>query len=134
MFDIGGLIFLLLIIAVFGGLIVLQIKLSKKEAVMPGLILPIASVIFALFIALSFTLYSGISTAGGTVETVSGSEIIIEEIQAEASDVSSDAGFSFIPVFLFNLLPCLFYLLIYFACHPFKKKNAELDKMSISDL
>lgn len=127
-------IFLLLIIAAFAGLIVLQVKLSKKEAVMPGLILPIISFVFALLIALLFVLNMAVTDTGSTVETVSGTEIITEEIQAEASEASADIGIALIPVFAINLIPCIVYLLIYFACHPFKKKRAELDKMSINDL
>lgn len=137
MASIIGIIILLMILGGFAGLIVLQVKLSRKEAAMPGLILPIISFVFALFIALVFVLNMAVTDAGGTVETVSGSEVIIEEIQVEASEKSADAGFAFLPVLAMNAIPCIVYLLIYFACHPSKKKRAkraELDKMSINDL
>ncbi len=158
MIDLGGLIFLLLIIAAFVGLIMLQVKLSKKEAVMPGLILPIISFVFALLVGTLFVVNMTVTSSGGTVvvsdeECYDGYEhhsehhsddcdnnVYIEEYSNEAESegsavVSTTLGFIF--SFAFCMVPCIVYLLIYFACHPTKKKlakKAELEKMSINDL
>lgn len=161
MIDIGGLIFLLLIIAAFVGLIVLQVKLSKKEAVMPGLILPIISLVFALLIGTLFAMNVAITSSGATIvsdETgeyifgecpdgyevhhsddcynngyIESSNIAVEENSSSIADVT----LAFICVFSVCLIPGVVFIIIYFACHPSKKKlekKAELDKMSINDL
>ena len=67
MFDFGGVLVLFILIGCFVGLIFLQIKLSKKEAVMPGLILPIISFVFALLVGILFVVNMAVTSSGGSV-------------------------------------------------------------------
>ena len=93
MVNIEGLIFLLLIIAAFVGLIILQIKLSKKEAKMPGLILPIISFVIALGMILSYVVYV---FDNDSFATDSDSQEYYEEIEEYTSDSDADESYGYI--------------------------------------
>lgn len=149
MVNIEGLIFLLLIIAACVGLIMLQIKLSKKEAKMPGLILPIISFVIALGMILSYVVYV---FDNDSFVSESDSQEYYEEIEEYTSDSDADESYGYIesieetheeiegaPIaifivfeFIMYFMPTVVFLVIYFVCHP--RKKAELDKMSISDM
>ncbi len=153
-----GIIILLAILAGFAGFIVLQVKLSKKEATMPGLILPIISFVFALVVVLSlfqFMLFNTVSYSsvsesigyydedGNFVVETEKTEYYDDMEEYQNYEETTTIGFSRIGLVIsvvMNLTPTVVFLVIYFACHPFKKrkekntKQTELDKMSISDL
>lgn len=152
MANIIGIIILLLLIAGFAGLIVLQVKLSKKEAVMPGLILPIISFALSVVITVAACLltFTNMTASGDTeyhydevtVSYTDDAEYIEEDISGdyditEEYEETMTVGIAVLPVLIIHLTPAVVFLIIYFACHPTKKrlaKKAELDKMSISDL
>lgn len=147
MIDIGGFIFLLVLVAVFVGLIVLQIKLSKKEAVRPGLILPIVFSVIAIAVAVAYALFaftgasvtSTSSTAGYDEE---GNFVVESEVveyyesveQYEMHEELYPMALNAFAVFLANIVPAVIFLIIFFLFHPFKRQEAELGKMSISDM
>jgi predicted RND superfamily exporter protein len=99
---------LLLLIIFLGGIIILQVFLSKRENKWLGLILPIISIMFSILTVLGLAFYGNQSTV----------EII----------------FQLIMVFLLSNIPTIILLAIYFACREKFKKNRELDKMNIQDL
>ncbi len=150
MASIIGIIILLLLIGGFAGLIVLQVKLSRKSAAIPGLILPIVSFVIAAVITLAYIfLACGTASAthtssiGGYDEDgdfVAESEITeyYESVEDyEIHEETASVGIAVFPVLIMYFTPTIVFLIIYFACHPTKKrlaKKTELDKMSISDL
>lgn len=138
MANIISAIFLLIMLGCFVGLIVLQVKLSKKQSPWPGLILPIISFLFALVVAFGFAAYSFVTSESVTVmEGDAQQEVYFEQVEGETFVQSEAVGVSavgFVAPLVMHLLPCVVYLLIFFSCHPFKNKRAELDRMSISDL
>ncbi len=149
--SIVGLIILLLLGGGFAGLIVLQVKLSRKEAAMPGLILPIVSFLLALLCSILPALFMYNTTAfvsetqsigyyddEGNFVVESESVDYYENMEEyEAYEESATIGIAIIPVLGMSIVPCIVFLIIYFACHPSRKKRAkqsELTKMSINDL
>ncbi len=144
---------ILLFGAIFAVIIVLQIKLSKKEAVMPGLIIPIISFVLSIIITVASCLLTfNVFTEAGETEVYYEDEVVVsytddaEYIEEDIEEVIEyekneeegyGLGLAFIPVVIFANLPTMLYLALYFIFHPTKKrlaKKAELDKMSISDL
>jgi predicted RND superfamily exporter protein len=103
--DLSKLLFLIIFL---GGIIILNVFLSKRENKWLGLILPIISIMFSIITVLGLAFYGNQSTA----------EII----------------FQLIMVFLLSNIPTIILLAIYFACREKFKKNRELDKMNIQDL
>jgi hypothetical protein len=92
--------------AIAAGLILLQIFLSKRESVWPGLILP------------------GITFCGSLL-FVLGMVVI--------GDRSSFIATSMLAFFYCNIPTCIL-LAIYFACRSKQKKRKALDRMSAQDL
>jgi hypothetical protein len=103
--DLSKLLFLIIFL---GGIIIMQVFLSRRENKWLGLILPIISIMFSILTVLGLAFYGNQSTA----------EII----------------FQLIMVFLLSNIPTIILLAIYFACREKFKKNRELDKMNIQDL
>lgn len=112
MTGIPALILLALMLATLAGLIALQIYLSRREAVWPGLILPILSLLFSLLTALSMVLYMAVPA------------------DASVWAIVPTAG----GVFLMTSIPTVIYLAIYFACRETQKRRRLLEKMNIQDL
>ena len=108
MTGIPALILLALMLATLAGLIALQIYLSRREGVWPGLILPILSLLISILMVLYMavptdaTVWEAVSAVGGT--------------------------------FLVGNIPTVIYLLIYFACRETQKRRRLLEKMNIQDL
>lgn len=99
----------LLITLVFVALIVLlQIFLSKRESIWPGLILPILSFLFSVLFVLNMAL---------PPEGVTGSFV-----------------WQTIVVFLLENIPTVILLAIHFACRGKMRRKKQLDKMNIQDL
>lgn len=146
-------VFILIALAVFGGLIVLQVFLSKKGG-KAGLVLPIISFVLALLIAVGIPVMYTFNMASSTDAIVDdytvqeGLEYIIENDEAYAdeyyfyddSDNSSSTsslfagGFvSIIILLVLCNIPTAIYTAIYLGCRP-KNKGNQLDKMNIQDL
>ncbi|MDR0951327.1 MAG: hypothetical protein LBM18_00160 [Oscillospiraceae bacterium] len=102
------LLFVVLIVtlAIFAGIIILQVYLSKKESKILGLILP------GVFFLLSFIPVLGLTLSVN----------------------SSGFYLSVFFVFLLSNLPTLILLAIYFANQTAQKRRAELEKMNKRDL
>ena len=122
----GILIFLLLLGA---GEIVLQIFLAKKESKWAGLILPIISFGISLLAALSILLFS-VNTATMT-QTANGE--IVEQTVTQINDTSSIIVGA-IAVFAYCNVPTVILLVIYTACRGKRKRQRDLEKMSVQDL
>lgn len=96
------------LIVIFAGIVALQIFLSKKENKWPGLTLPAIFVFFSLMAVLGITLY-GNGKIGQNVLRI-------------------------LFIFVTLNIPPLILLAIYFACREKRKKNKEIEIMSIQDL
>ncbi len=105
------LIFLVLVVGVF----YLQYFLSKKENKWLGLVLPIISFFFSLMAALSAVSSVTVSNNGETVGR-------------------SPGMISAIIIFLYNNIPTLIFLSIYYIEQEKIKKQARLERMKIEDL
>lgn len=95
-------------IAFLGGIILLQIFLSRAESKWPGLIFPGISFLFSIFGVLGMAVYRVQTTL----------EVIIQTFFA----------------FMYFNIPTAILLAIYFASRGRAKKNKEMDKMNIQDL
>ena len=99
----------LLITLVFVALVVLlQIFLSKRESIWPGLILPILSFLFSVLFVLNMVLPPEGVTGGFVWESIF--------------------------AFLLENIPTVILLAIYFACRGKMRRKKQLDKMNIQDL
>lgn len=99
---------LIMTLAILAGVIILQIYLSKRESKWPGLVFPIISFLFSLLYPLNMV----------------------------APSEGIDIGFiiQMIVVWLLGNIPTIILLAIYFGCREKKRRNKQLEKMSIQDL
>jgi len=103
---INTIILMIFLLALGGGIIVLQIFLSKQESKWAGLILPIITFGFSLIFVLSVANRGELST------------VIIAILTA----------------FMFCNISTAVLLVIYVACRGKRKKRRALDKMSVQNL
>lgn len=116
-----------------GGIVWLQIFLSKKNNKWFGLILPFICLMFSLLIVLNIAAYNSIQTT--VTETVDGVVISEETNQLESENPGMMAILgTILPVFLISNIPTLILLAIYFASREKLKIRNQLDKMNIQDL
>jgi hypothetical protein len=119
---------LFLLIVPIGG-IILQIFLSKKESKWPGLILPIISFAFSLMV-LSGNLLFSVHT--GTTTLMENGEVI----EQTTTQVVDDTMIIVTSVYVFVLynIPTVVLLAIYTACRGKRKRQRDLEKMTVQDL
>ena len=141
MMNIWGIVFLLFLLAVFAGIILLQVYLSKQESKWPGLILPAITFVLSVVVVLSMAVYtvSGVGTAT-TWELIDGEWVLIE--QYDIPPEIPGAGVERIPgatgrtVFIFLLMniPTAILLVIYKAVRGRHARRRDIEKMSVQDL
>jgi len=118
----------LIALAVFAGLIVLQVFLSNKESKVLGLILPGLFFTGALVVLIAILLFTPVtSTSTGMVN---GEIIIVEETINQPTAIIATAVATF---FMLNV-PTIVLLIIYAACRSKQNRIRALDKMSVQDL
>lgn len=103
--TINTLIFLILFL---GGIVLLQIFLSKRESKLPGLVLPIMAFLFGLLFPLNMV--------------------------APSDGVTVGFVFQMLLVWLLGNIPTIVLLAIYFGCRSKQRRNSQIDKMNIQDL
>ena len=121
---------LIVVLAVFAGLIVLQVFLSEKESKWFGLILPGICFTFALFALVGTLLFSAASVT--TYGMVNGELIVIEQTVAPGQTAAIIANAVFI--FLMMNIPTAILMIIYAVCRSKQRSKRALDKMSVQDL
>jgi len=130
---INMIIALLVFLLFAGGIVWLQIFLSKKNNKWFGLILPFICLMFSLLIVLNISTYSSIQTT--VTETVDGVVISEEtkQIESEKPGMLAILG-TILPVFIISNIPTIILLAIYFASREKLNIKSQLDKMNIQDL
>ncbi len=130
---INMIIALLVFLLFAGGIVWLQIFLSKKNNKWFGLILPFICLMFSLLIVLNISTYSSIQTT--VTETVDGVVISEEtkQIESEKPGMLTILG-TIIPVFIISNIPTIILLAIYYASREKLRIRNQLDKMNIQDL
>lgn len=125
---------LFLFLLIIGGVVWLQIFLSKKNNKWLGLLLPSISFIYSLMIVLSMSVFFSVQTVSETVE-VDGVIISEEtyEIESEEAGVLTTIG-TILPAFLITNVPTFILVAIYYASRERLKIRNQLDKMNIQDL
>lgn len=133
-------IFLVFILVLVGGVICLQIFLSKASNKLLGLILPAICLMFSLIIIFSNVLFmvdTGISTTETRTETVEGivisEEIIDIDIESEKPNILASLGIILVFFLILNI-PTIILLTIYFISREKLNVRYQLDKMNIQDL
>ena len=123
-------IILIVGLILLGGLIYLQIFLSKKESKWLGLILPIIN----LSLALIYVIIAGFSYSATTSfsEVKDGEIVIVEEIMTEEDKDSSLLTASI--RFVFCNISTIILLVIYFICRNSISKKKALEMMAVQDL
>lgn len=99
---------LIFVILLMGGVILLQIFLSKRESKIPGLVIPIISFLFGLLYPLNMT--------------------------APFEGVTIGFIFQMLIVWLIGNIPTIIFLAIYFACREKQYRNKQIEKMNVQDL
>lgn len=99
---------IILTLLILGGIVYLQIFLSKMESTWPGLVLPILSFLVSALFPLNMVLPSEGMTAGLIV--------------------------LMLLTWLLANIPTVILLVIYFACRGNLRRSKQLDKMNIQDL
>jgi glucan phosphoethanolaminetransferase (alkaline phosphatase superfamily) len=120
---------LIILLGICAGIIYLQIFLSKKENKWAGLIMPFISFGVSLMALFGILLFF-VSTVTSTYRMFDG-EIITQTTQITAT---SSIILSAIYIFLLYNIPTGILLAIYVACRGKRKKQRDLEKMSIQDL
>src|SRR6056297_108582 len=130
---INMIIALLVFLLFAGGIVWLQIFLSKKNNKWFGLILPFICLMFSLLIVLNISTFSSIQTT--VTETVDGVVISEEtkQIESEKPGMLAILG-TILPVFIISNIPTIILLAIYFASREKLNIKSQLDKMNIQDL
>jgi len=123
----GALLFLLLAGA---GVIMLQIFLSKKESRWPGLVMPCISFAVALLAVLSVLLFTAVTSTTGYYDE---NGVFIEQAVTQITETST-VVISVVYVFMLYNIPTGILIAIYAACRGKRKKQRELEKMSVQDL
>lgn len=126
-------IYVLLLLA---GIVWLQLFLSKQENKWLGLLLPFLSLCFSILAVLGMAAFTSITVAEQTTITNSGEVIKSIVENAPREQISSTASLILTGIYIFALcnIPTAILLAIYAACRRKRKKNMELEKMSIQDL
>lgn len=142
-------LFFLILLLFIIGLVVLQIKLSKKRNKWLGLVLPFISFLFSILAISNMYMYSIVKTTLSetivsettvtettpTDTTESGTEIKSEVIGPQLPKPSlGEMLLSATPVFIIMNIPTIIYITIYCSCREQLKKHKELEKMNIQDL
>jgi len=120
---------LILLFAIGGGMIVLQVFLSRKESKWLGLILPMITFGISVLAVLSVIALS-VFTATSTL-MVDGE--VMEQTVTQIGNVSSIIGTA-IYIFLLANIPTAVLLAIYAACRGKRNRQRALAKMSVQDL
>lgn len=120
--PINTLFFLLLMI----GVVFLQIKLSKSESKVPGLILPSLFFLYSLLGAIGYASYYTISSSS----EINGE--IIEQTVQSGGTIGTLVGF--IMMMLYLNIPTFILIAIYASERKKQKRNKDIDRMKIEDL
>ena len=118
-----------ILIAIFAGLIILQIFLSKKESKWPGLILPILSLCLSIIAVL------GMAVPGHEISTADENGIIIEDVSVKETlnvppQLLAQAG----SAFLTCNIPTIIFVVIYLGFRKKWRQRKALEKMQAQDL
>ena len=120
---------LLVLLAVFAGIIVLQVFLSRQENKWAGLILPGISLFVSLIGVLGIVMFSAHTE---TQATIVDGEIIEQTVNvfSPTAAIIGSAAYAFL---LLNI-PTVVLIAIYMACRGKQKRQSDLEKMSAQDL
>lgn len=125
---------LLITLALFGGVCVgavfLQIYLSKARSRLPGLILPLVTFGLSVLVILSVAVFAHVGGSSGIMEN----GVVIERsaVEVVGDPVSTVVSLTF--VFLGCNIPTGILLAIYFAIRSNRKKESDIQKMSVQDI
>ena len=147
---INFLIVLIVLLLLIIGLVVLQIKLSKKRNKWLGLVIPFISFLFSIMVISNMYMFSIVKTTTvsetivtdttvtettPTETTESGTEIESEVIGPQLSKPSlGEMLLSATPVFIIMNIPTIIFITIYCSCREQLNKHKELERMNIQDL
>lgn len=95
-------------VLLLGGLIALQVFLSKRESRWTGLVLPAIAFVLSLLYPLNMA--------------------------APIDGVNAGFVFQLLAMWLLANIPTLVFLAIYFACREKQRRDKQLEKMNIQDL
>ena len=143
--------FIVISLAIFGGIIVLQVFLSKKESKWPGLILPGICLLISLTVVMSILLFMVVSPittttfeyldtipagspVGERIYTTDVYVLTVEQIVMTTPTPAIPVIINAVNIFLLFNIPTLLLLCIYAACRSSRKRQRDLGKMSIQDL
>lgn len=90
------------------GLVVLQVFLSRREGKLPGLVLPLLTLLYSVLAVLN-------------------TAVVEEALALEVFGTCAE-------VFLLSNIPTLILLAIYFGCRESRKRKRQMNKMNVQDL
>ena len=121
--DAGMPIRLLLLLAFFVGIILLQIFLSKRENKWLGLILPAINFVFSLIAVMGVAVFE--RTSVGIISGADGPTVVYETTQSLITGDILSTVFTIVAVFLLYNIPTLILLAIYWGCREKRKKRQD---------
>ncbi|MBF4692474.1 hypothetical protein [Fusibacter ferrireducens] len=124
---------IILFLFLIGGSIGLQIFLSNKQNKWLGLIIPMICFMFSLLMVANIAVFTTFTSTSKT-EIINGEAVTQEVSHSEASASLGEILSTVIPVFIISNISTLIFYAIYLGCREKRKKNLELEKMSIQDL
>ena len=125
----------LLLLAVLVGVLALEFWLSRRKSPVPGLILPVLSLVLSLLLVLGNVAFQSMTSTGGTLVTVN--EETGEVVQQEVVTSSEPVDVNFISLAMLLLvgnIPTLALLGTYFIGRDKLRREKLLEKMNIQDL
>ncbi len=129
------LIVLIILIAITGGVIYLQIQLSRHRASWPGLLLPLGSFLLSLLVLLGIASFTAVTHTTVEIEMDGGQHLLpSEETTRETTSSNLPNPFLLLFTFLMYNIPTFILLGIYYIQRGQIKTKSQLERMSIQDL
>ena len=125
----------LILLAVLVGVFALEFWLSRRKSPVPGLILPILSLVMSLLLVLGNVAFMRMTSTGGTLTTVNEDtgEVVQQEIVTSSEPVDVNVGGIAILLLVGNI-PTLALLGTYYIGRDKLRRDKLLEKMNIQDL
>lgn len=128
----------ILLLLMLGGVVALQIFLSRRENRFLGLVFPIISLLISLIYVFSIAEFTRLTTTQ-SIEINESSSIVTEYIQSQQTEQvqkqdSIQLWFTAGSVFVMGNIPTVILLAIYFGCRGERRKRKALEHMQVQDL
>ena len=125
----------LVLVAILAGVLALEFWLSRRKSPVPGLILPVLSLVLSLLLVLGNVAFRSMTSTGGALVTVNEETGAVVQQEVVTSSEPVDVDFvSLAMLLLVGNIPTFALLGTYFIGRDKLRRDKLLEKMNIQDL